>query len=417
MRIRIPLPVLLLWVLFSCDLSRASDLVLVGAKIYSSPTETPIENGSILVHDGRILAVGPSASMKFPRAATVLDCKGLVITAGFWNSHVHILTPSLLHAEKLPSDKITSQLEDMLTRWGFTTVFDIASVLDNTTLIRRRIESGEVKGPRILTVGEPFWVKGGTPVYVRGFLKANHINIPEVESSVQAIERVRQQIRDGADGIKIFTGSIGSIERGGVLIMRVDMAKAIVSEAHRAGKPVFAHPSNGEGIEVAIQSGVDVLAHPATEGNPYTPSLTLRMKAAHIALIPTLTLFDVEGKKSGEPAEEIEKWIDMAVQEVKTYSNAGGQILFGTDVGYIEQFDTSEEFALMFRAGMSFKQVLASLTTNPAERFGYSAHGGRIAKGMDGDLVVLRADPAQDVTAFSKVRYTIRGGKVIFSDR
>ncbi len=56
-------------------------------------------------------------------------------------------------------------------------------------------------------------------------------------------------------------------------------------------------------------------------------------------------------------------------------------------------------------------------TTNPAERFGYSAHGGRIAKGMDGDLVVLRADPAQDVTAFSKVRYTIRGGKVIFSDR
>ena|SRR2546422_9217680 len=82
MRIRIPLPVLLLWVLFSCDLSRASDLVLVGAKIYSSPTETPIENGSILVHDGRILAVGPSASMKFPRAAIVVNCKGLVITVG-----------------------------------------------------------------------------------------------------------------------------------------------------------------------------------------------------------------------------------------------------------------------------------------------------------------------------------------------
>ena len=225
MRIRIPLTVLLLCVLFACDLSRASDLVLVGARIYSSPTETPIENGAILVHDGRILAVGPSASMKFPRGATVVDCGGLVITAGFWNSHVHILTPSLLHAEKLPSDQITSQLEDMLTRWGFTTVFDIASVLDNTTLIRRRIESGEVKGPRILTVGEPFWVKGGTPVYVRGFLEANHINIPEVESSVQAIERVRQQIRDGADGIKIFTGSIGSIERGGVLIMPVDLAK------------------------------------------------------------------------------------------------------------------------------------------------------------------------------------------------
>jgi imidazolonepropionase-like amidohydrolase len=63
---------------------------------------------------------------------------------------------------------------------------------------------------------------------------------------------------------------------------------------------------------------------------------------------------------------------------------------------------------------MSFQQILASLTTNPAQRFGNSTHCGRIAKRMDGDLVVLRADPAQDARAFSKVRVTIRGGKVIY---
>jgi len=93
----------------------------------------------------------------------------------------------------------------------------------------------------------------------------------------------------------------------------------------------------------------------------------------------------------------------------------GGQILFGTDVGYIEQFDTSEEFAWMARAGMNFEQILASLTTNPAQRFGYSNHRGRIAKEMDADLVVLSSDPAHDATAFSKVRRTIRGGKLIYS--
>ena len=80
----------LLLVLFACDLSRASDLALVGGKIYPSPTEPPIENGSIIVHDGRILAVGPSGMIKVPPDATVIDCKGLVVTAGFWNSHVHI---------------------------------------------------------------------------------------------------------------------------------------------------------------------------------------------------------------------------------------------------------------------------------------------------------------------------------------
>ena len=106
-----------------------------------------------------------------------------------------------------------------------------------------------------------------------------------------------------------------------------------------------------------------------------------------------------------------------AAQQLKAFSEAGGQILFGTDVGYIERFDTSEEFVWMSRAGMTFQQILASLTTNPAQRFGESAHSGRIAKGMDGDFVVLRADPEQDDTAFSKVRYTIRSGRIIYSGR
>jgi imidazolonepropionase-like amidohydrolase len=413
MRIRFTLALVFLWLLLACGFSRASDLALVGAKIYPSPTERPIDNGAILIRDGHIFAVGPSPTIKIPRAAKVIDCKGLVITAGFWNSHVHIMLPGLLHAEELSSEQIASQLEEMLTRWGFTTVFDIGSVLDNTTLIRRRIESGEVKGPRILTVGEPFWVKGGTPIYVRGFLEANHISIPEVESSAQAAERVRRQIHDGADGIKIFTGSV---ERDDILIMPLELAKDIVAEAHRAGAPVFAHPSNRQGLEVALQSGVDILAHTTPSGGPWSSSFVESIKAAHMALIPTLTLWHVESKS--ESPDEFEKGMNTVVlPELRAYSEAGGEILFGTDVGYIEQFDTSEEFLWMSRAAMNFQHILASLTTNPAQKFGYSTHSGRIAKGMDADLVILRADPAQDATAFSRVRYTIRSGTVIYSEK
>src|SRR5258706_10985786 len=243
MKLGLALPLLLVLAFFPTLQNHASDLALVGAKIYLSPSESPIESGTILVHSGHILSVGPIAEIKVPRGTTVIDCKGLVATAGFWNSHVHILLPGLVHSERLSSEEITSQLQEMLARWGFTTVFDIAYVLGNTTLIRRRIESGEVKGPRILTVGEPFWGKGGTPVYVKGFLEANHINIPDVESTAQAAERVRQQIHDGADGIKIFANSI---EADGVLTMPLELAKAIVAEAHRAGKPVFVHVSNNQ---------------------------------------------------------------------------------------------------------------------------------------------------------------------------
>jgi imidazolonepropionase-like amidohydrolase len=416
MRIRTLLTFLIVWTLASSVSSFSSDLALVHAKIYPSPTDPPIEDGTILVHDGRIRAIGPSAKVKVPRFArtvTVLDCHGLVVTAGFWNSHVHIFTAGLLHADKQSSREISSQLDQMLTRWGFTTVFDIASILDNTNNIRRRIDKGEVRGPRILTVGEPFYPNGGTPIYVKQFYEENHIRSAEVQSTPQAVERVRQQIGNGADGIKIFAGAITA---DGVLPMPIDLAKAIISEAHRAGKPVFAHPSNTEGIEVAIQSGVDILAHTAPMSGDWTPAFAERLKSAHLALIPTLTLFDVEAKKAKASAEENEMWIKQVVQELKAYSDAGGQILFGTDVGYTDHFDTTEEFMLMSRAGMSFQQILASLTTNPAARFGYSSHSGRVAKGMDADLVVLDGDPAREVTAFSKVHEVIRAGKVTFPE-
>ena len=406
-------PFLILWIFSAGSRARASDLALVGARIYPSPTETAIENGSILIRDGHVIAVGPRAAVRIPSGTTVIDCKGLVVTAGFWNSHVHILLPGLLHAENLSSEQLTSQLQEMLTRRGFTTVFDIASVLVNTNLIRHRIESGEVKGPRILTVGEPFWEKGGTPIYVKAFLEANHISIPEVESSAQAKERVHQQIRDGAEGIKIFANSVESNQ---ILTMPLDLAKVIVTEAHRAGKPVFAHVSSDQGIEVAIQSGVDILAHTTPE-DQWAPSFPQRMVAAHMALTPTLTLWEVEAKKGNASHADIEKYMDRAAEQLGAFSRAGGLVLFGTDVGYIDQFDTSEEFKWMSRAGMSFQEILASLTTNPSQRFGYSTHSGRIAKGFDADLVVLSADPAQNTSAFSKVRYTIRGGEVIYAEK
>jgi imidazolonepropionase-like amidohydrolase len=413
MRVRIALTLSLLAVLYAVPMF-ASDLALVGAKVYLSPDEPPLENGTILIHDGRITAVGPSASIKLPRfarAVTVVNCQGLVVTAGFWNSHVHILTKDLVNAKDLSSKELSSQLEQMLTRWGFTTVFDIASVLDNTSSIRRRIDSGEVRGPRILTVGEPFFAKGGTPIYIRGFLEENHISMPEVESIPQGVNRVRQQIHDGADGIKLF---VDSVEQDGILTMSLDLAQAIVAETHRAGKPVFAHVSNNKGIDVAVRSGVDILAHTTPIDDLWSSSFAERLTAAHMALTPTLTLWEVEAKKFNNSPEEIQQGMGKAGQQLKAFSQAGGQVLFGTDVGYIDQFDTSEEFTWMSRAGMTFQQILASLTTNPAARFAYAAHSGRIAKGMDADLVVLSSDPAKDVTAFSRVAYTIRQGKIIF---
>ncbi len=411
MRFRVKLlAAALVFASFTICQCHAADLALVGAKIYPSPTDQPIERGSILIHDGRIVSVGPSAKVKVPPGAQVIDCKGLVVTAGFWNSHVHVLTPGLIHADKLSPEETTAELQAMLTQWGFTTVFDIASLLNNTNLIRQRIASGQTKGPRILTVGEPFWIK--TPIYVKSYLEANHDSIPEVHSAPEAVERVKQQVRDGADGIKIFANSI---EAGEILTMPVDLARSIAAQAHALGKPVFAHVSNNQGIEIALESGVDVLAHTTPFDQPWSPALTQRMVAAHMALTPTLTLWEFESRHSNISAADLEQGMNRAAGQLNAFWRAGGDVLFGTDVGYTDVFDTSEEFKWMSRGGMSYQQILASLTETPARRFGFSAHSGRIAKDFDADLTVLRADPAQDVEAFSQVRYTIRNGAVIYA--
>jgi imidazolonepropionase-like amidohydrolase len=409
---RIRLALLLSLICATSGPNHASDLALTRAKVYPSPTDRPIENGSILVRDGHILAVGPSSTIKIPRAATVIDCRGLVVTAGFWNNHVHIFTPALLHVNDSSANELDEQLDTMFNRWGFTTVFDISSVLDNTLALRRRIESGELRGPRILTAGEPIWTI--EPVYVRDFLKENHIRIANTETPDQAIALVRDHAGKGANGIKLFAGSYQG--QGKVAVLPLAIAKAGVEEAHRHSMAVFAHPQDVDGLNVAIASGVDVLAHTVPQSPPWTPDFVVRLKSANIGLIPTLTLFDFEARKENSPEHEREAWIAKMVAELRAYSQASGDVLFGTDIGYIDHYDTTLEFTFMSQAGMNYQQILASLTTNPARRFRYTDRSGRIAKGMDADLVVLSADPAQDATAFSKVRCTIRNGRVIYRD-
>ena len=391
-----------------------TELAIVGARMYASPDAAAVDDSVVIVRDGRIVRVGSRSDTPVPKAARVIDARGGVLTAGFWNSHIHLMTPDVLNAATAKADMLQTALETMLTRWGFTTVFDLASSTDNALALRRRVNSGEIAGPMILTVGDPFFPKDGTPIYVRDYLKVHGWLDEEVSTPEEAAARARRQLDRGTDGVKIFAGAIvgGKI---GVLPMPIDIAKAVVQEAHRRGKPGFAHPSNLAGLNVAIESGVDILAHPTDSGDPggWSSELIARIRKRNMALIPTMTLFEVEAKKNGESSDDLARALRMITAEVRDYAAAGGQILFGTDVGYTDAFDTTEEYRLM-SAALDWRRILASLTTAPATRFGFAAHKGRIATGMDADLVLLNGDPSLDPTAFARVRDTIRAGRVIW---
>ena len=376
-------------------------VTLVGARVYANPDGPPIDDAIVVVENGVIADIGPRATVAIPAATTTIDCTSLVITAGFYNNHVHFTDPKRWgDAASIPAERLTADLRAMLTRFGFTSVVDTASDLENTLALRRRIASGEVPGPRILTAGGALYPPDGVPYYVRQEVPAEvvaRLYQPTTAAAARAI--VGQQAHRGSDLLKVFAGSW--VSRGKVLPMPEDIARAAVAEAHARGQVAFAHPSNVAGLEVALRSGVDVLAHALDDTRGMTDDHYARLRKQSVAMVPTLALF--RGR-----------WLWDILDEVRTHARGGGVILFGTDVGYLPDFDHAVEYELMASAGLSWREILASLTVAPARRFNEERRKGSIQKGMDADLVVLGADPALGAQAFAAVRYTIRAGTVIF---
>ncbi len=392
----------------------ATDLAIVGARVLPAPDAEPLENATVLVRDGRILAVGPADEVKVPEGADVIDGRGRTLAAGFWNSHTHFMGESLSRAEGAPVEALSAELCGTFNRWGFTTLFEIGGVPGNAATLARRIEAGELPGPRILSVDLPFYPVDGTPIYVREFV-ASHPGMPsaEVGDAGQAQARARAQLAAGADGVKLFTGAIVGGETG-VIPMRPSVARAVVEEAKAAGKPSFAHPTTLQGLMIAFEAGVEVLSHPPF-GEPWDADLRKRLAEAGVAMTPTLTLLEHEVRKEGAPEDVIARLSAGATRQVREFVEAGGEVLFGTDVDFISHVDTTREYELLAQAGLDWRAILASLTTAPARRFGDATEEGRIVPGYRADLVLLEGDPREDVTAFARVRLSLRGGETVYS--
>jgi len=382
-------------------------LAIVGARIYTSPTDAPITDGAVVIVDDRISAVGPRNQIRVPANAKVLDGTGLTVTAGFWNAHVHFTDARFRPADSLPAADLAAGMRAMLTRWGVVNAVDTGSYLANTLALRRRIESGEVPGPRILIAGGTFVPVGGSPFYV---LPAR---LPELPDPARATEMVDRLLDDPCvDGVKLFTGSWATMQS--IIVMPVEVARAAAEAAHRRGKPVFAHPSNSAGALAALEGGVDVLAHTFPTGPDWDRSLPRRMREANMALVPTLKLWPWELGRLGVPAVAIERTQGNAEAQVRAFVEAGGQLIFGTDVGYMTDYDPTEEYVLLRRAGLVFDAILTMLTTAPAKRFNAGPGAGLVAGGSPADLAVFEGDPAAEIRNLARVRYTIRRGQVIY---
>jgi imidazolonepropionase-like amidohydrolase len=387
-------------------------LLVTGARVYPSPRDRVIESGAVVIRNGRIVYVGSPNDRHVPKDATVIDCTGQIVTAGFWNSHVHFTDARWERAATMPAVALSDQIQQMLVRHGFTTVFDSGSYWPITTALRRRIETGALTGPRILTAGEILFPKGGAlqPSMLKklGMIVGE---MPQVETPAQASPLARTMLDRGADAIKVY---LATWWNDPPVRMSPAIVRAISDVTHRRRKLVLGHPTDLQGIETALASGVDVLMHTTPASGPWTDTLAARIRQRHVALTPTLKLWRVELLREGDSEASARAAQQVAVDQLRTFVRAGGEVLFGTDVGYVQDDDPTEEYELMAAAGMDYTQILTSLTTAPAARFGDPEREGRLASGQVADLVVLDADPAPDVTAFARVARVIRNGRIIY---
>ncbi len=397
-------------------------LALIGGRVLPSPAGPSIEDGVILIRGGKIIAVGEKQHVRVPPDADVLDCKGKTITAGLWNCHVHFTGPLWASADTAPADQLTRAMRTMLTRYGFTNAFDTGSELRMTAALRRRTASGEVSGPTIRTAGEILFPRGAAAFMLADSSRdagpgapaspPRNLDLAQFEPTTpeQAVALVRRRIAGGADAIKLYAQAWWDTK----LTMPHDVARAAIKEAHRRGRKVLVHPSGRYGLDLVAEGGVDILMHTTPETGPWPADLVARLKAQRVALTPTLKLWRFALMREGTPAAAAERFQEQGVQQLAAWFRAGGTVLFGTDIGYMTDYDPTEEYTLMAKSGMDFAALLAALTTNPAARFTGTKRNGMVVAGAPADLAVLDGDPRDELRSLARVRWTLRAGRVIF---
>lgn len=367
----------------------------------------------MLVEAGRIAAVG-QASDGVPGGATAIELAGRVLLPGLIDAHAHVKvdrpTPDP-GAEPLSPGAdphfLAAGLRETLRR-GVTTMRDVGSYGDLVLEARQAMRYGAFRGPRLLTCGRIVSATAPGGRFWAGMYR-------EADGPDDVRRAVREQLRRGADFIKVMTTGARSVELEDpepAQLTRAEIA-TLVEEAHRQGYRVAAHAEGIDGTEIAIEEGIDTIEHGMYLNQ--RPDLLERMAGGQV-LVPTLSCFygvaglehlvgigaDVQAatEETGQPPAPT--WSPLLVElayhnleqadlTLKAARAAGVRIAAGHD--WHPFWNTAVEIRRMIAHGLSATDALVAATAGSAYALGLDAHVGTVAVGKRADLLVLDGDP------------------------
>nr|ABD75793.1 hypothetical protein [uncultured bacterium] len=333
----------------------------------------------IVIHDDRIAAIGPQNTVKIPVNAHIIDVEDSTILPGFINAHVH--------------DGYSEQNLQTWVQSGVTTVRDLAGV---PQFELRNTLNADPHNARLVAVGPMVTTPGGYP----GFGLT-------VKSPEDARQKVNELIDDGADLIKIPIEDDLQGRRWPML--SEEEIAAIVETAHARGLPVSAHISRAKHLKMAIEAGVDDVAHMIVDTLP--DDLITRMIERDIYWEPTLELWQCVRHKHGVP------WDKTAITNLRRFVAADGKVALGNDfAGYTCDFDSGmpmTEIMLMQRAGMTPMQIIVAATKHAAHVCNREQELGTLEPGKIADIIVVNGNPLENLDVLQDVSIVIHNGEVI----
>jgi imidazolonepropionase-like amidohydrolase len=391
------------------------------ARMIDVKTGAVTSQAVVLIQDGRIKAAG--ANLDIPAGSEVIDLGEMTLLPGLIDAHTHLtFNPEDLGyssvAISVPREALSGAKNARLTmEAGFTTVRNVGANGYSDIALRDAINAGDVPGPHIIASGPALSITGGhcddtlhAPQY--------HVEAEGVADGIPAVtHKVREIIKYGADVIKVCA-------TGGVLSFRDDPRasqysleemKVIVAEAHRLGRKVAAHAHGGDGIRLAVIAGVDSIEH-----GSYIDDEGIRlMKEHHTYLVPTLYLADwilANAEKIRLPLPLLEKAKIVVPQARINVGHAfaeGVMVAFGTDSAVYPHGLNGHEFAVYVKLGMTPLQAIQTATVNASTLLGWDDRIGTLDTGKFADMIAVQGDPLSDVTELERVRWVMKGGKVV----
>jgi imidazolonepropionase-like amidohydrolase len=389
-------------------------LWLTGARLFDGTGAAVREASGVLVQDGRIAAVG-HASDGVPDGATVVELDGRTLLPGLIDAHTHITVarPATEPGAEPPlpgadAHFIAGDLRETLRR-GVTTVRDVGSYGELVVEARQAMRYGAFRGPRLLTCGRIVSATGPGGRFFDGMYR-------EADGADDVRRAVREQLRRGADFIKVMTTGARTVELEDpdpAQLTRAEIA-TVVEESHRQGYRVAAHAEGIDGTEIAIQEGIDTIEHGMYLNQ--RPDLLEQMAASDQVLVPTLSCFyGVAGlgqavgagedaqAAAGEPGiPPAPTWSPLLVElahhnleqadlTLRAARAAGVRIAAGHD--WHPFWNTAIEIRRMIAHGLSATEALLAATAGSAHALGLDAHVGTIVPGKLADLLVIDGDP------------------------